>query len=312
MTSTDQPNGTTGTVDYLGYQTWYRVTGSLDPDPDSDKAPVVIVHGGPGMAHNYCLAMADLAADGRAVIHYDQLGCGNSTHLPDRGADFWTVELFVRELRNLVDALGVGNRFHLLGQSWGGMLSPEFMVADGNGVLSLTICDSPASMPLWLDAAATLRAELPADVQKTLQHHEDDGTTDSTSYKEAVEVFNAKHVCRIQPLPQDVKDSFDQADADPTVYHTMNGPSEFHVIGTLKEWSIVDRLGHITAPTLVVAGHYDEAMPAVWQPFLDGIQGSRSHVFPDSSHMPHIEEPEDFTAVVGSFLREHDTQHQEN
>lgn len=309
MSSTDQPNVTAGTVDYLGYQTWYRVTGNLDPG--ADEAPVVIVHGGPGMAHNYCLAMADLAGDRRAVIHYDQLGCGNSTHLPDRGAEFWTVELFVRELRNLVDVLGVGNRFHLLGQSWGGMLSPEFMVADGRGVLSLTICDSPASMRLWLDAAAALRAGLPEVVQETLQQHEDAGTTDSAAYREAVDVFYAKHVCRVQPLPQDVQDSFDQADADPTVYHTMNGPSEFHVIGTLKEWSIVDRLEQITVPTLVVAGSHDEAMPTVWRPFLDRIPGAHSHVFPDSSHMPHIEEREDFTAVVGSFLRAHDTRPQE-
>lgn len=305
MSTTEGPGVTTGTVDYLGYQTWYRITGSLSPD--APLAPVVIVHGGPGMAHNYCLAMADLAGDGRAVIHYDQLGCGNSTHLPDKDADFWTVELFVRELRNLVDTLGVGERFHLIGQSWGGMLSPEFMVADGKGVLSLSLCDSPASMPLWLQAAATLRAELPKDVQATLQQHEDAGTTDSIDYTQAVDVFYARHVCRVQPLPRDVQDSFDQADVDPTVYHTMNGPSEFHVVGTLKEWSIIERLDQITAPTLVVAGRYDEAMPIVWQPFIDRIAGARSHVFPESSHMPHIEEREDFTAVVGAFLREHDT-----
>lgn len=303
MGTTTTPDITTGTVDFMGYKTWYRVTGTVNADPH--RAPVVIVHGGPGMAHNYCLAMADLAADGRAVIHYDQLGCGNSTHLPDRGAEFWTVELFVRELRNLVDALGV-ERFHLIGQSWGGMLSPEFMVADGRGVLSLAICDSPASMPLWLEAAASLRAELPQDVQTTLDHHEAAGTTDSSEYKQAVDVFYARHVCRVHPLPRDVQDSFDQADEDPTVYHTMNGPSEFHVVGTLKDWSIIERLDQIAVPTLVVAGKYDEATPLVWQPFLDRIPDVRSHVFPHSSHMPHLEEREDFTTVVGSFLREHD------
>jgi L-proline amide hydrolase len=187
------------------------------------------------------------------------------------------------------------------------MLSPEFMVADGHGVLSLTICDSPASMPLWLQAAATLRARLPEDVQATLSEHEEAGTTDSAEYKAAVEVFYARHVCQVQPFPPDVQDSFAQADADPTVYHTMNGPSEFHVVGTLKDWSIIDRLDQITVPTLVIAGRHDEAMPMVWQPFLDRIRGSRSHVFPHSSHMPHLEERDDFTAVVGSFLREHDT-----
>jgi L-proline amide hydrolase len=293
-----------GTVDFRSHSTWYRVTGQLDVD--DERAPLVVLHGGPGVAHNYCLAMANLARDGRAVVHYDQLGCGNSTHLPDAAPDFWSVELFVAELRNLVDALGIGGRFHLLGQSWGGMLAPEFMVADGAGVVSMTICDSPASMPLWLDAANTLRAQLPEGVQKTLLRHEEAGTTDSEEYEAAMHVFYARHVCRVQPFPPDVQASFAQLADDPTVYHTMNGPSEFHVIGSLKDWSIIDRLPAITVPTLVVAGAYDEAMPATWGPFVENIRGARSHVFPESSHMPHVEEPGAFLSTVGAFLREHD------
>lgn len=294
---------TTGTVDFQGHQTWYRVTGTLDPH--ADHAPVVILHGGPGAAHNYCLAMSGLAGDGRAVVHYDQLGCGNSTHLPDADPAFWTVALFIAELRNLLDSLGI-SRFHLLGQSWGGMLGPEVVLADASGILSLSICDSPASMSLWLAAAGELRAQLPPEVAETLTRHEEAGTTDSTEYHQAMDEFYARHVCRVQPLPQEVTDSFNQIDAEPTVYHTMNGPSEFHVIGTLKDWSVVDRLGGVNVPTLVVAGHYDEAMPITWQPFLERIPDVRSHVFAQSSHMPHVEEPAEFTRVVGAFLREHD------
>ena len=294
----------TGTVDFRGHATWYRVTGELDPA--AERAPLVVLHGGPGVAHNYCLAMANLAADGRAVIHYDQLGCGNSTHLPDADPGFWTVELFVAELRNLVDALGVGGRFHLLGQSWGGMLAPEFVLADGAGIVSMTICDSPASMALWLDAAAGLRARLPAEVEETLRRHEEAGTTDSPEYEAAMQVFYARHVCRVQPFPPDVQASFDQLAQDPTVYLTMNGPSEFHVVGSLKGWSVVDRLPAITVPTLVVAGAHDEATPETWAPFVERIPDARSHVFPGSSHMPHVEEPAAFRAVVGGFLAEHD------
>lgn len=298
-----------GTVAFRGHQTWYRVTGDLDASReharDGGPAPVVVLHGGPGVAHDYCLAMADLARDGRAVVHYDQLGCGRSTHLPDADPSMWTVELFVEELRTLVEALGL-ERFHLVGQSWGGMLAPEVVLADDTGVLSMTICDSPASMPLWLEAAAELRAQLPADVQETLLHHEQTGTTGSAAYEEAMDVFYARHVCRVQPFPAEVRASFDQLAEDPTVYHTMNGPSEFHVIGSLKEWSVVDRLPSIAVPTLVVAGAHDEATPATWLPFVDTIPGARSHVFPESSHMPHVEEPEAFLDVVGAFLREHD------
>lgn len=292
----------TGTVSFRGRQTWYRVTGDLGAGP----APLVVLHGGPGAAHNYTLMMANLATDDRAVIHYDQLGCGESSHLPDAPAEFWTVELFVEELRNLVDQLGVADRFHLLGQSWGGMLAPEVVLSDSSGIASLTICDSPASMALWLRAANELRDQLPADVQQTLLHHEQAGTTDSAEYARAMKVFYDRHVCRVVPNPVEVADSFAQIEAEPTVYHTMNGPSEFHVIGTLKDWSIVDRLAGIDLPSLVVAGRHDEARPYVWQPFVDSIAGARCHVFADSSHMPHVEQPEEFLRVVGGFLAEHD------
>src|SRR5581483_1129724 len=105
---------TTGYVDFGEWQTWYRVTGELG----SGKTPLVVAHGGPGATHDYLLTIADVAASGRPVIHYDQVGNGNSTHLRDRGIDFWTVQLFVDELANLVEKLGIGARYHLLGQSW--------------------------------------------------------------------------------------------------------------------------------------------------------------------------------------------------
>jgi pimeloyl-ACP methyl ester carboxylesterase len=70
-----------GYADFHGHQTWYRVTGSLD----SYKAPLVVVHGGPGCTHDYLDSLTGPAATGRALIHYDQLGNGRSTHLPDRG-----------------------------------------------------------------------------------------------------------------------------------------------------------------------------------------------------------------------------------
>ena len=81
---------TEGHVAFRDYRTWYRITGSLD----SPRLPLVVAHGGPGCTHDYVDAFKDIAAlDGRAVIHYDQLGNGNSTRLPDKGPDFWTVDL---------------------------------------------------------------------------------------------------------------------------------------------------------------------------------------------------------------------------
>jgi len=72
-------------------ETWYRIDGDLRPDDPDAPAPLVALHGGPGATHDYLLALADLAQDGRSVVFYDQIGNGLSSHYPERGADFWTV-----------------------------------------------------------------------------------------------------------------------------------------------------------------------------------------------------------------------------
>ena len=290
-----EPNHT-GTVDFNGHSTWYRITG------EPGRTPLVVLHGGPGAGHHYTLSIAGIAEQGRPVVHYDQLGTGLSTHLPDEGADFWTVQLFLDELDNLLKALGIADAYHLLGQSWGGMLAAEHAVRRPAGLRGLVIANSPASMELWLAAAAELRAQLPPEVQRTLLAHEAAGTTDHPDYLAAEQVFNERHVCRLTPNPPEVQATWENIAADPTVYHTMNGPNEFHVVGTLKNWSVVDRLHLVEAPTLLVSGRYDEATPDTLRPFADHIPDVRWHMFEHSSHMPHVEEEELYLRVVGTFL----------
>ncbi len=293
---------TTGTLDFRGWSTWYQVTGELG----GARTPLVTVHGGPGASHDYLLSLTDLAAGGRAVVHYDQLGCGLSTHLPDRGGDFWTVELFLDELDNLLGRLGLAEGYHLLGQSWGGMLAAEHAVRRPAGLRSLVISNSPASMALWSEAADGLRAQLPDEVREALERHEADGTYDDPEYLAATEAYYDRHVCRVRPYPPEVQHSFDQIGQDPTVYHTMNGPNEFHCLGTLRDWSIVERAGLIDVPTLLVSGRHDEAAPLVVQPFFDAIPDVRWEVFDESSHMPFVEERSRYMEVVGAFLAAHD------
>lgn len=291
-----------GFAPYGDYQTWYRITGDLK----SGKPPLFVVHGGPGCTHDYVDSFKGLASTERAIIHYDQVGNGRSTHLRDKGADFWTVEFFKKELDNLIDHLGMRGAYHVLGQSWGGMLGSEFAVTRPEGLVSLVIADSPASMELWLSEANRLREELPPEVQATLLKHEAAGTTDTKAYQDAVKVFNEKHVCRVVPMPDEVARTFAAIEEDPTVYHTMNGPSEFHVIGTLKSWSVIDRLHAINVPVLLISGYYDEATRKTVQPYADNIPDVRWRIFEHSSHMPHVEETELCLKVVGDFLAEND------
>ncbi len=279
-------------------ESWYRIVGDLS----STMTPVVVLHGGPGAAHNYVIAIAEIiAASGRPAILYDQIGCGKSTHLPNAPTDFWRPELFMEELDLLTRHLGISENYSLIGQSWGGMLGMQFATTERPGLKALIVADSPASMGIWSSEATKLRALLPADIEAEFKAAEKSGDYTTPEFLAAMDVYYQRHVCRI-PYPQDVLDSFSQIAEDPTVYHTMNGPSEFLCIGTLKSWDIHGDLHKISVPTLLISGAYDEATPGMVQEIHRRIPDVTWELFPESAHMPHVEEPERFSRVVNNFL----------
>ena len=100
--------------------------------------------------------------------------------------------------------------------------------------------------------------------------------------------------------------TFEQVARNPTVYNVMNGPNEFFVVGSLRTWSVIDRLHKINVPTLIISGRHDEATPACVQPYKDNIRGAKWEIFEQSSHMPHIEEKEKCMKLVGAFLAAND------
>ncbi|OCL06054.1 proline iminopeptidase [Glonium stellatum] len=283
-------------------KTWYKVFGDLK----SGARPLIGLHGGPGAGHNYLMSLEDLTSKhGIPVILYDQLGTGRSTHLQEKNGDtsFWTIDLFLRELDNLLKHLGIQEDYDVFGNSWGGMLGAEHAVRQPVGLHRLVIADSPADMGMWVMAANKLRRQLPQEVQDVLKRHEDDGTTDSSEYEEAVMSFYKRHLCRVCPMPEEVVAMFDNIKMDPTVYHTMNGPSEFYVTGSLKDWAIVERLHKINAPTLLINGRYDEATDEVVEPYFEKVGKAKWVTFTESSHMPHLEERDRFIDVISRFLK---------
>jgi L-proline amide hydrolase len=285
-----------------GHRTWYRVVGDLDQD--ARRSPVILCHGGPGATHDYLESLAALQRSGRACVLYDQLGNGNSDHLPDADPSFWTTALFERELGALAAHLGIDGRYHVLGQSWGGMLALLHGVERPPGLLSLVVADSPGSIPDFVAGANELLEQLDPTVVETIRAGERNGETSTPEFEAAVMEFYKRHLCRLDPWPEEVTRAFEKLEADPTVYGAMNGPTEFTVVGTIRDFDIYDRLAEIEVPVLLISGEHDEVRPAVVAKVHERLRDSRWELFEDSSHMPHVEEPERFLAVVEAFLEQ--------
>jgi len=281
-----------GYLDVPGGKVWYRRVG----EPRATESPLLCLHGGPGFTHYY-LEPLEAFADRRQVVFYDQLGCGRSDRPDD--PSLWTVDRFVEELAQVRDALGL-ERLHLFGSSWGGMLAMQYVLDRRPNLVSLTLCGSPASMIRWVADCDQLLAEETTQTRKTIREHEAAGFTACPEYQAAILGFYRKHVCRMDPWPPGYERSF--AEAGYQVYNTMNGPSEFTVTGTLKTWDIMDRLGEISVPTLLVGGRYDECTPAHLADMHRRIPGSQLHTIEDASHLCFAERPAEFAKILNSFF----------
>ncbi|OLC27257.1 MAG: hypothetical protein AUG06_04390 [Actinobacteria bacterium 13_1_20CM_2_65_11] len=280
-----------GYVDVPGGRVWYRRMGE-------GGIPLLCLHGGPGFTHFYLERLEDLAGQ-REVIFYDQLGCGNSDRPDDNS--LWTVDRFVEELALVREALQL-QRLHLFGNSWGGMLAMQYVLDRKPDLESLILCGSPASIPRWIRECAELLAAQPESVQQTIRRHEQSGFTACPEYQCAILGFYKQHVCRLDPWPKGLERSF--AEAGYQVYNYMNGPSEFTVVGTIKDWDVSDRLDQIRVPTLLIGGRYDECRPAHLEDMQRRIKDSQLVIIEDASHLCFAEQPQEFLRNVNAFLRQ--------
>jgi L-proline amide hydrolase len=287
-----------GHVPFRGGRTWYRSLAAVSDD--DARLPLLCLHGGPG-ANWLHLKPYEALADERRVVFYDQIGSGNSGLEEPHEVSIWQPELFVEEVGVVREALGL-ERVHVLGHSWGGMLGMQYAAEQPDGLVSLIVESSPPSVPEWMEELRRLRAELPPDVAETLNRHEEAGTIHDPEYEEAAMVFYKRHVCRTDPWPDWLVECFAALEANPEVYHAMNGPNEFHVVGTLRDWDVTPRLGRIQASTLVFSGRYDEVTPACTEAAHRAIPGSEYVVLEESSHMAQAEQPEETLALVRDFL----------
>jgi proline-specific peptidase len=288
-----------GYLSFRGLRTWYRSVG----ESRGGKLPVLALHGGPGATHDYLESLELLATEhGRQIVFYDQLGCGKS----DLGDEsLWTVETYVDEVGVVRRELGL-DRIHLFGNSWGGMLAMEYALTQPDGIASLVIASSPSSMRQWVEETAKLRAALPEETRAVLDEHEDAGTTESPEYTAACEVFYRRHVCRLEEWPDYVNRSMHFIEERGEVYRYMNGPSEFHVVGTIRDWDITDRLGEIDVPALVITGEHDEATPAINRTVAEALPRAESVIVEGASHMAHAEDPAGYCARLDAFMSRFD------
>ncbi|MEM1388928.1 MAG: proline iminopeptidase-family hydrolase [Pseudomonadota bacterium] len=287
------PLTTEGRIAVAGGTVWYGVAGTIG----RGDVPLLVLHGGPGMNHEYLLPLADLA-DERAVIFYDQLDAGASER-PNDPVN-WTFGRFLDEIDSVRAALGL-EQVAVFGNSWGGTLAAAYGATRPDGLVALILSSPLIRTETWIADNAVYRDGLPPEVKAVMTACEAEGRTDDPAYEAAVDLFYRRHLCRAEPWPDFLNRSLE--DMNLTCYGAMWGPNEFTCAGVLSGYDGTDGLSKIAAPTLLTCGAFDEATPTSTQAFAAQVPGAQFRVFHASSHMAFIEEREAYIACLREFLK---------
>ena len=276
---------------------------------NNPRIKVLLLHGGPGMTHEYLEAFDSyFPRAGIEYYYYDQLGSAYSDQ-PDEPT-LWELPRFVEEVEQVRKALKLNrSNFYLLGHSWGGMLALEYALKYQQNLKALIISNMVPSIPAYSRYAKTVL--MPSMDQKALAEIkalEAAGKFDDPRYEELLmQNFYIYHVLRMPPdqWPDPLMRALNKINKK--VYVPMQGPSELGTSGKLVNWDRTADLARITVPTLAIGARYDTMEPAQMQKIADGVKKGRYLFCPNGSHFDLYDDQSVYMTGVIQFIADVDS-----
>ena len=284
-------------IPFREYQTYVRIV----KEDDQDSAPILLLHGGPGSTHNYFEVLDPLAKQ-RPVISYDQLGCGNS--YVDHHPELWTLSTWMEELDNVIKSLHL-TRFHLLGQSWGGMLALAYALQQPQGLQSLILSSTLSSSQLWGREQHRMLKYMTKEEQDAIAKAEETGNWQDEMAQKAIARYMKLHCADIKDNDPECLRREKRSGTES--YMTAWGPNELTPQGTLKNFDVTDKLCEIKVPCLIISGTDDLCTPLIAKTMYDHLPYARWELFANARHMVFAEYTEKYLQLLADWCQETDT-----
>ena len=275
---------------------------------NNPRIKVLLLHGGPGMTHEYFEAFDSyFPGAGIQYYYYDQLGSFYSDQPEDDA--LWTVPRFVDEVEQVRRALGLdSDDFYLYGHSWGGILALEYALRYQQHLKGLIISNMMSSIPAYNDyARKVLMPEMDQTALTQILALEKEGRTDAPRYMELLMPnFYTQHILRMPPgaWPDPVMRAMNHVNEH--IYVLMQGPSEMGASGRLAGWDRTGDLPSLSVPTLTIGARYDTMDPDAMSKMANEVQRGRYLFCPDGSHLAMYDDQKTYMNGVIQFIRDVD------
>ena len=258
--------------------------------------PLIVLHGGPGLDHHEFADYLDPLTDTVRLVLLDMRAQGESDR--DAPEATWTLAQMAADVGAAAQALGA-ERYAVLGHSYGAFVALEQAVRNPGAAAATIVCCGVPSSRFLDDIPAKLETFEPLHLREQVR----------ASWASEADVATEADFARLmeQQMPWHFGDPEDPRIAD----YTRRSAGRY-APDVLRRFAsagyggieVLDDLGQVTVPMLVLAGRHDRTCPPeASEATANGAPGAQLHIFEDSGHMPFVEQPQEFLGVVRGFLR---------
>lgn len=247
---------------------------------------VVLIHGLIGHLHVWDNQFNFLIEQGYRVLRFDLYGRGFSERVKvEHGS-----ELFMAQVSELIDYVGIKEKFHLIGLSMGGAISTRFASHYPDKIKSIFLVDC-YGIPTPKDPG--IRVVQPKVIGEffigalggpILKRAPIKGIYDKKKHKGFVKWFSAPLVIK---------------------------GSKRALLSTLRNFMLENhvphyrRLNELDIPKLILWGREDAVLPYSYGQKIHALMPkARFETFEKCGHVPQFEEPERFNHLAFQFLKE--------
>ena len=254
-------------------------------NPEEENT-VILVHGFSIPYFIYDPTFEFLTKSGLRVVRYDLFGRGFS----DRPEARYNIDLFVRQLADLLDALHFTRPVNLTGLSTGGPITAAFTACYPERVKKLILIDPIGAKPLAISRILKVAA-MPILGEAIISLFRSEGMVKNIAAdlfdRKLVEHFQAKYILQMQFK------GFRRAILSSIRNNMLGSFLEFY-----------ERVGKMDKPVLLFWGRQDTTVPFKHSDILrTALPQVEFHAIENCGHVPHYEKPEEVNPILLEFLR---------
>lgn len=258
--------------------------------------PILVVHGGPGLAHNYLFEPFSELSNSYKLIFYDQRGCGKSSSFSKD--ETVTMETLVEDLEGVRKEFNL-DKVYLAGQSWGAIIALNYISKYPGNVKKLLLLEpAPGSSEFMPEIQKTILSRLSAQEKEKLTK-----LTQMPDIKSNPETFKKFMEIRTNPYFFDStftkKRDFNYFDSE-SVHKFFASSAMFS--SYMMNYNLYPQMKNIDSPTLIIHGDYDIISTEAVERMKKEITNCELNVIVDCGHFVHLEKPEVYFDLIRKFL----------